>query len=98
MEEPISIKVQIANRSYPLKGTPEQESILQKASVLVNQRIKDMESTYAVRDHQDLLAMTALQLAAEHLGVHTLTEEKQEEIQRELNSLAALVGKFGVGS
>jgi cell division protein ZapA len=94
VNDTISIKVNIANRSYPLKVTTEQEEAMRNAVTLVNERLKEYETAYAVRDHQDLLAMCALQLASELLGVHDVRENRDAEIHSELELLSALVKKF----
>lgn len=59
----LSIKVTIGNRVYPLTIKPQEEESIRKAAKLVNENIKELESSYAVRDKQDLLAMTALYFA-----------------------------------
>ena len=64
----LSIKVSIANRVYPLTVKPEEEEGVRKAARLINDRIKDYEENYAVRDKQDLLAMCVLQFANESLA------------------------------
>jgi cell division protein ZapA len=58
-----SIKLEIGNRVYPMHVKPEQETLFLKAAQFINQRIKEYEQRYAVRDMQDLLAMAALELA-----------------------------------
>ena len=94
VNDTISIKVNIANRSYPLKVTAEQEEAMRNAVTLVNDRLKEYETAYSVRDHQDLLAMCALQLASELLGVHEVQENRDAEIHSELEVLSELVKKF----
>lgn len=60
----LSIKVVVAGRTYPLSvNESEQEKVL-KAAEDINNSIKLLQKNYAVRDMQDLLAMTALQLAS----------------------------------
>lgn len=61
-----TINISIANRNYPLlvKNEDERKSLLQAAEA-VNERIRQYEKDYAVIDRQDLLAMTALHIAAE---------------------------------
>lgn len=59
----LSIKVTIGNRVYPLTIGSEEEESIRKAAKLVNENIKELENSYAVRDKQDLLAMTALYFA-----------------------------------
>ncbi len=69
----LSIKVTIGNRVYPLTIRREEEELIRKAVRMVNDNIKELEHNYAVRDKQDLLAMTALFYANK-----TLSEEKAQ--------------------
>ncbi|MFQ5334751.1 MAG: cell division protein ZapA [Flavobacteriales bacterium] len=64
----LSIKVNIANRSYPLRIKFSEEENIRKAAKLIDQNIKDLQASYAVKDSQDLLAMTALQYASQVLS------------------------------
>ena len=58
-----SLKVVVAGRTYPLSvNESEQESILAAAKE-INDNIKVLKDNYAVKDIQDLLAMSALQIA-----------------------------------
>ncbi len=98
MSDTNSIKVQIANRSYPIKVNTGQEAAVRQAVQLVNERVRENETLYAVKDPQDLLAMCALQLASEQLGVHLINQDQIQEIHKELDTLSELVGKFSVNS
>jgi cell division protein ZapA (FtsZ GTPase activity inhibitor) len=63
MEEKIALKIIVAGRTYPLTvNAAEQQKVL-KAADDINRAIKLLQQSYAVKDMQDLLAMTALQLA-----------------------------------
>ncbi len=63
MEEKIALKIIVAGRTYPLTvNSSEQQKVL-KAADDINRAIKLLQESYAVKDMQDLLAMTALQLA-----------------------------------
>lgn len=64
----LSIKVSIANREYPLRIKFEEEENIRKATKLINDRIKNYEENYSVKDKQDLLAMCVLQFATETLN------------------------------
>ena len=68
----ISIKINIADRVYPLKVNTEEEEIIRRAAKLINDRIKDYQENYAVKDKQDLLSMCVL-----HYATTTLKAEKQ---------------------
>lgn len=85
----LSIKVTIANRVYPLSVQPEEEEEVRKAAAYLNERIKALESSFAVKDKLDLLAMLALELTLEK--GHGKEELKHEKIQQ---SLEALIGRF----
>jgi len=64
-----SIELLIAGRTYPLKIEESEVEIVQKAALLINQKLKDLELKYGVKDIQNLLAMTALQIATQLIDV-----------------------------
>lgn len=57
------IQVVIAGRNYPLTVNEEEEEAVKSAVHKINSGIKKLQENYAVKDMQDLLAMTALRLA-----------------------------------
>ncbi|MCG8577121.1 MAG: cell division protein ZapA [Flavobacteriales bacterium] len=59
----ISLKIVIAGRTYPLTIKKEEEEAIKKAANRINSHIKKLQESYAVKDMQDLLAMTTLQIA-----------------------------------
>jgi cell division protein ZapA (FtsZ GTPase activity inhibitor) len=63
MSSKISLKVVVAGRTYPLNVNEHEVKKVQKAADDINKSIKLLQENYAVKDMQDLLAMTALQLA-----------------------------------
>lgn len=65
MSEKLKIKISIADRVYPLTVDMAQEEGLRSASKKIDMMIKQYEENYAVRDKQDVLAMCALQFAAQ---------------------------------
>ena len=88
----ISIKITISDRIYPLKVNMEEEEIVRRAAKIINERIKDYQENYAVRDKQDLLSMAVLHYATavlktEHKVQHqdTAVAEKVEELDSLLN-------------
>ena len=50
MENKIKIKVKIADRIYPLTIRPEQEEAIRLSVKKIDQMIKQLEQSYAVRD------------------------------------------------
>lgn len=61
----ISLKIIIAGRTYPLTIKKEEEAVIKAAAEKINSNIKKLQSSYAVKDMQDLLAMTSLQMAVQ---------------------------------
>ena len=90
MSEKLKIKVSIADRVYPMTVLPEQEEGLRKAAKQIEAMIKQFEQNYAVRDKQDVLAMCALQFAAQ-TEQKTINNDSEvllaEEKLRSLNDL-----------
>jgi cell division protein ZapA len=61
----ISLKIIIAGRTYPLTIKKEEEAVIKAAAEKINANIKKLQGSYAVKDMQDLLAMTSLQMAVQ---------------------------------
>jgi cell division protein ZapA (FtsZ GTPase activity inhibitor) len=86
MDDKLSIRVNIADRYYPLKIKRDEEERIRKAARLINERVLQYKQRYADKDVLDFLAMTALQLVTRMVEL----EEKQDivplvESIRELN-------------
>ncbi len=60
-EDQLSIKVQIAERFYPLKIKKQDEEKIRKAARLINDKILQYKQRYTDKDAQDFMAMAALQ-------------------------------------
>jgi cell division protein ZapA len=75
----LKIKVNIADRVYPLTIKREEEEMIRRAVKMINDTVKSFQEKYAVKDKQDVLAMCALQWASqlEKLKAH----DKQEMVQ-----------------
>lgn len=58
----VSLKVTIAGRTYPLNINEEEKDGVLAAVSDINRSIEKLKKSYAVKDPQDLIAMTALQL------------------------------------
>ena len=96
MEEKLSIRVNIADKYYPLKINRAEEERIRKAARLINEKVLQYKQKYADKDVLDFLAMTALQnttrmveLEEKHdintfaLSIKELTEELDEYIKEE---------------
>lgn len=86
----LSIKVVVAGRTYPLTVNQGEEKKVQKAAEDINKSIKLLQDNYAVKDMQDLLAMTALQLASKSGNTSNSTAQETPdytEIESTLDNL-----------
>lgn len=91
MAEQLKIKLSIANRVYPLTINPNQEEGLRKAAKKIEGMISQFEQNYSVRDKQDVLAMCALQFAAQVEQKTIDKEYMNEEVQDKLVALNELL-------
>ena len=83
------IKLTIANRIYPLNVPSDQEEGLRNAAKKIDIMIKHYEENYAVKDKQDVLAMCALQYAAQLEIKHQNNIES--EPSEKVNELISLI-------
>lgn len=93
----VSLKVVVAGRTYPLTLNEEEKDKVMKAADDINKAIKTLQDNYAVKDMQDLLAMTALQLATKPKNEnnssviesdYTAIENELDNLSKELESLS----------
>ena len=64
----ISLKITIAGRTYPLNVLESEQEKVVKAADDINKEIELLSKSYAVKDTQDLLAMSALQLITRNVA------------------------------
>ena len=85
----LSIKLNIANRVYPLTIKREEEEAIRKTARMINDKIKEYESDYAVKDKQDLLAMCALEYGTNNDQALSQWSEAEDLLikVREINNL-----------
>ena len=87
MEDMLSIKVQIAERFYPLKIKRQDEEKIRKASKLINDKVLQYKQRYTDKDTQDFMAMAALQFV-----INLIDCEQQQNVvslDEELGSLSS---------
>jgi len=61
MDEKLSIRVNVADRYYPLKVERENEEKIRKAARMINEKVLQYKQRYSDKDVQDFLAMASLQ-------------------------------------
>ena len=83
----LSIKVQIAERFYPLKIKRQDEEKIRKAARLINDKVLQYKQRYTDKDPQDFMAMAALQFV-----ISLLDCEQQQNVvslEKELGILSS---------
>lgn len=88
----LSIKVSIAGRIYPLTVRAEEEEKVRGAAKKIDDNIKILQSSYAVKDKQDLLAMTALQMSTQAMDKEK--NDKAEQFENEIKKLEDKLDMF----
>ena len=91
MSDQLKIKLSIADRVYPLTINPSQEEGLRLATKKIEEMIKRFEKNYAVRDKQDVLAMCALQFAAQVEQKQIDKTNDKQEMEDKLEALNQLL-------
>jgi len=90
MDDKLSIKVNLAERYYPLKIDRDDEEKVRRAARLINEKVLQYKQKYADKDTQDFLAMAALQFViklmdSEDQMESTPFEVKVKEISERMN-------------
>lgn len=85
MDDKLSIRVNVADRFYPLKIERTDEEKIRKAAKLINDKVQAYKQHYADKDTQDFLAMAALQFV-----IKVLETEQTEEASNVTNDLETL--------
>lgn len=84
MDDKLTIRVNIADRYYPLKIDRKDEEKIRKAAKKINDTVTQYQKLYGNKDGQDFLAMVALQFvtrlveAEEHHEIHPVIEEVRQ--------------------
>ena len=87
----LSIEVQIAGRSYPLRLKEQEADKARNAAELINQTLRTMEQRFGVRDMQDLFAMASLQLVTQLLDIDQQSEHFHTEMNERIAALDQLL-------
>ena len=87
MDEPLSIKVQIAERFYPLKIKRQDEEKIRKAAKLINDKVLQYKQRYTDKDTQDFVTMAALQFVINFLDCEQ--QQNVVSLEKELGVLSS---------
>ena len=94
----ISLKVNVGGRTYPLTVNEEEQQRVLKAAEDINKAIKMLQENYAVKDMQDLLAMSALQLSTKSTNQASSSAQVApdfSDVEAKLNDLSKELDALG---
>ncbi len=91
MDDKLSIRVNVADRYYPLKVEGENEERIRKAARLINEKVLQYKQRYVDKDTQDFLAMAALQYV-----IRLMEIEEREEDSSVVEGLKELTEKINL--
>jgi len=90
-DEKLSIRVNVADRYYPLKVERENEEKIRRAARMINEKVLQYKQRYTDKDIQDFLAMASLQFV-----IKLIDEEEalsNDYLPNALNELTLKIGK-----
>jgi cell division protein ZapA (FtsZ GTPase activity inhibitor) len=95
MDEKLSIRINIADRYYPLRIDRKDEEKIRKAARAINEKVLQYKQKYTDKDAQDFLAMAALQFVIKVIdGEETQRDDEiYERIRAMSDELEGVLGK-----
>jgi cell division protein ZapA (FtsZ GTPase activity inhibitor) len=90
MSELIPVNIIVADRNYRLKIEAEDEEMVRKTALTINEKIAEFKTTFAGKDTQDYLAMVLLWFATEqkdNAKLALLSDETAKQIKELAQSI-----------
>lgn len=87
----LSIKVNIADRNYPLTVKTDEEEKVRMSAKLINDKLRSYGSAFAVKDKQDIISMCALELATELIGLQEASANADKSFSEQLTTIRELL-------
>lgn len=91
MDQILSIRLKIADRDYPMQVTASEEARVRAVGKEINQAIKDYRHEFGIDNHQDLLAIFAIDCMMKKNGVEREKEDLQNIVLQKINDLDNLL-------
>jgi len=90
----LSIKLNIANRFYPMKIDRSAEEVIRNSVKKIENRLKFYEDNYEIKDKQDLLAMCLIEYASKLEKINQNKFISDDGISEKLTKLDELLINF----
>ena len=89
----LKIKINIANRTYPMTINRNAEESIRKSVKKIEQRIKYYETNYAIKDRQDLLAMCLIETATKLESINDNSNKNLKDIELKLLEIDSVLSR-----
>ena len=90
----LKIKINIANRIYPMTINRDAEENIRKSVKKIEERLKFYEKNYAIKDRQDLLAMCLIEIAVKLESVNDSDTKDNNDIEIKLSSIKSALSEI----
>ena len=90
----LKIKINIANRIYPMTINRDAEENIRKSVKKIEDRLKFYEKNYAIKDRQDLLAMCLIEIATKLESVNDSDTKDNNDIEIKLSSIESALSEI----
>ncbi|MEX0967203.1 MAG: cell division protein ZapA [Bacteroidia bacterium] len=94
MEEEVSIKVNIADRVFPLTVKVSEEPRVREAAKRINEKIRGYKEQFQIEEKQVLLSMCCLQFVTELLESEGRQKSADIELSQEIAGIHTLLDKY----
>ena len=89
MDDRLSIRVNVADRYYPLKIERKDEEEIRRAARMINEKVLQYKQRYTDKDVQDFLAMAALQFV-----IKVINSEKKDDISPVFDGVKEIISEL----
>ena len=90
----LSIKINIANRTYPMTISRDSEENVRKSVKKIEDRLKFYEKNYAIQDRQDLLAMCLIEVSTKLESMNDSVKGSNLEFEKTLLDIDSALSKI----
>lgn len=89
MDDKLSIRVNVADRYYPLKVERKDEEKIRRAARMINEKVLKYKQRYTDKDVQDFLAMAALQFV-----IKVIDNEKENDMSPVFDGVKEIISEL----
>ena len=89
MDDRLSIRVNVADRYYPLKIERKDEEKIRRAARMINEKVLQYKQKYTDKDVQDFLAMAALQFV-----IKVIDNEKKDDMSPVFDGVKEIISEL----